>query len=72
MEQQHNDHDLLIRIDTKLDSYIQSSNVILTDHEARLRIVERIVQRVKGIQWLIAIGVPVATAIITTLLTIFL
>lgn len=61
------DHDILIEIKTKLDVYILQSSKTLTDHETRLRRVEQVVQRLKGVQWVIA-GLGTLGTIIASLL----
>lgn len=61
------DHDLLIEISTKLDLYISQSNLIIQDHESRLRKMEQTIQKLKGVQWFLGGLGAVFTTIISVI-----
>lgn len=42
------DHDLLIRLDQKVETLIKSVDVLTNDHEARLRSIEKYVWKALG------------------------
>lgn len=57
---QRQDHDALIRVETKIDSFISAQ----ADHEARIRIVEsnndKLQGTIRGLRWALGIGLSLA------------
>jgi hypothetical protein len=53
------DHDLLIRLDQKVDGLIQQVSALTDDHEIRIRYLERYVWKVIGALAVIQIGVVI-------------